>query len=69
MIWRRLKKPDSEKEKRLQKQIEEEGGVEKRDIFAMILSALIVILPVALLALVILALIGLLPVWISSGCT
>ena len=68
MIWRRLKKTDPEKEKQLREQIEEEGGTEKHDMLAMILSAMIVILPVALLVLLVLALVGLLPAWIASGC-
>ena len=68
MIWRRLKKPDTEKEKQLREQIEEQGGVGKRDVLAMILSALVVILPVALLVLLALALIGFLPVWLAGAC-
>ena len=68
MIWRRLKKPDAEKEKQLREQIEEQGGVGKRDTFALILSALVVILPVALLVLLALALIGFLPVWLGGAC-
>ena len=46
-----IKKPDKEKEKELRKQIEEEGGLEKNDMPAMIISAFLVFLPVAAVAL------------------
>lgn len=57
-IWRRLKKFDPEKEKELQRQIEAEGGLEKGDGLAMVLSALLVLLPAALLALGVIVLIA-----------
>ncbi|MBE6683963.1 MAG: hypothetical protein E7595_07470 [Ruminococcaceae bacterium] len=57
-IWKRLKKFDPEKEKELQRQIEAEGGLEKGDGLAMVLSALLVLLPAALLALGVIVLIA-----------
>ena len=53
-----IKKPDKEKEKQLREDIENMGGLEKKDVPAMILSAMLVILPVALLALLLLCAIG-----------
>ena len=47
-----LKKPDKQKEEELRKEIEEMGGLEKKDIPAMVFSAYLVILPVCLLVLV-----------------
>lgn len=59
MLWRkRLKSDASEKRKQLNDDIEKEGGLEKHDFFAMIVSAFIVILPVAILVLLLLAFIG-----------
>ncbi len=46
--WRKLKKPDPEKEAELNSKINEEGGIGGKDLFAMILSAYAVIIPVAL---------------------
>ncbi len=57
-IWKRLKKFDPEKEKELQRQIEAEGGLEKGDGLAMVLSALLVLLPAALLTLGVIVLIA-----------
>lgn len=42
-----IKKPDKEKEKQLREQIENEGGLEKGDMPAMIISAFLVFIPVA----------------------
>ena len=53
-----IKKPDKEKEDKIREDIEAMGGLEKKDVPAMILSALLVILPVALLALLLLCAIG-----------
>ncbi len=53
-----LKKPDPEKEKKLREQIEEEGGLEKGDIPAMIISALLIIVPIALVLLLLFLAIG-----------
>lgn len=46
-LFRKLKKPDPEAEERLLREIEENGGLEKDDVKAMILSALLVFVPVA----------------------
>lgn len=46
-----IKKPDKEKEKELREQIEKEGGLEKGDMPAMIISAFLVFIPVAAVAL------------------
>ncbi len=51
MIFKRLKKFDPEKEKALNEQIQEEGGVEKKDMLAMVISAFLVFIPAALVAL------------------
>lgn len=53
-----IKKPDEEKEKKLREEIEEQGGLDKKDIHAMILSAYLIIIPVALLVLLLLGAIG-----------
>ena len=53
-----IKKSDKEKEKQLREDIEAMGGLEKKDVPAMILSAMLIILPVALLALLLLCAIG-----------
>lgn len=45
---KKLKKPDPEAEERLNKQINDEGGIGGKDLFAMIMSAYIVIIPIAL---------------------
>lgn len=55
---KRLKKFDPEKEANLREQIEAEGGLEKNDGLAMVISALLVFLPIALLVLLVLAFIG-----------
>ena len=46
-----FKKTDKNAEKRLREDIEEMGGLEKQDVPAMLISAFIVILPVAIIAL------------------
>ena len=43
-----------EDEKKLMDQVDKEGGLDKKDAFAMILSAYIVIIPVVLIALALL---------------
>lgn len=48
MIFKRLKKPNPDAEKKLREEIDEAGGLEPKDIPAMILSALLTIVPVAL---------------------
>ena len=56
MIFKRLKKPDLQKEQTLRDAIENEGGLDKKDMPAMILSALLVIMPVAIVALLVMVL-------------
>ena len=56
MLFKRLKKPDPKAEQELREQISRSGGLEKNDLLAMIISAMLVIIPVAVLAL--LALVG-----------
>ena len=46
-VFQKIKKPDTETEERLFRQIEETGGLEKEDVKAMILSALLVFVPLA----------------------
>ena len=46
LFGKKLKKPDPEAEKKLREDIEESGGLEKKDLPAMILSAYLVIIPV-----------------------
>lgn len=46
--FRALKKPDKEKEEALRNEIEEMGGLEKNDMFAMIMAGLLTIMPVAI---------------------
>ena len=53
-----IKKPDKQKEEDLRKSIEEEGGLEKKDLPAMVFSAYVVILPICLLVLVALVVLG-----------
>ena len=53
-----LKKPNKEAEEQLREDIANEGGLDKKDLPAMILSAMIVFIPVALVVLVALCLIS-----------
>ena len=46
-----FKKPDRENEEKLREEIEDEGGLEKKDLPALILSAYLLIIPIALVAL------------------
>ncbi len=62
--WKHLKKDNSEKLEKLREEIEEEGGLSKKDTFAMILSALLVFLPIAMLVLVGVALLILIPLYL-----
>jgi len=49
MAFRKIfKKPDKEKEKKLKEEIDASGGLENKDIPAMIFSAYIVFIPIAL---------------------
>ena len=53
-----IKKPDPKKEEELRADIERAGGVGKKDGFAMIFSAYLVFIPIALFVLGIIALIA-----------
>ncbi len=55
---KKLKKFDPEKEKTLREEINANGGLEKQDLPAMIISAFLVFLPVAILVLGLFALIA-----------
>ncbi|MBR6562411.1 MAG: hypothetical protein IKK70_00545 [Clostridia bacterium] len=55
---KRLKDYDPEAEEKLSNEIEAGGGVEKGDVAAMLISAFMVFIPVALLALGVLALVA-----------
>ncbi len=52
---KRLKKFDPQKEQALRDEIEANGGLEKNDFAAMVISALLMLLPVAGIILIILA--------------
>ncbi len=58
MLFRRLKKFDPEKERELRNEIEANGGLEKGDMPAMLISAFLVFVPAALLVLGVIVLIG-----------
>ncbi len=58
--FKKLKKYDPEAERTLREEIEAEGGLEKNDVKAMIISALLVIVPV----IVIIFLLFMLMAWI-----
>ncbi len=48
-----LKKPNKEAEQKLREEIEKEGGLEKNDLPAMVISAfLVILLPIAVLLLI-----------------
>ena len=52
-----LKKPNKEKEEKLRNDIANEGGLDKKDMLAMILSAYLVVIPVVAVVLLVLWLI------------
>ncbi len=54
MLFKKLKKPDPEAEQKLLDEIEAYGGLEKNDVLAMILSALLMIMPIVGILLLIL---------------
>ena len=58
--FKKLKKYDPEAERKLREEIEAEGGLEKNDMKAMIISAVLVIMPV----IVIIFLLFMLMAWI-----
>lgn len=54
MLWdkiKKLNKPDPEAEQKLRDEIEEMGGLEKKDLPAMLIAAFLVILPIAIVVL------------------
>ena len=61
---KRLKKYDKKDEEKLKKELDEIGGLEKKDLPAMLISALLVILPACLL---VLAGISLLALWLFGA--
>lgn len=58
MLFKRLKKPDPKAEEKLREQIKENGGLEKGDLPAMILSALLTIMPVAIIIMLLFCLVA-----------
>lgn len=59
-LFRKLKKPDPEAEDRLFQEIEENGGLEKNDMKAMIIAGLLVIMPVAIVVMAVIVIFALL---------
>ena len=59
--WKHLKKDNAEKNEKLRNEIEKEGGLKRRELFAMILSAFVVFIPAALVVLLVLAAVILIP--------
>ena len=55
--FRSLKRDSSEKEAGLREQLGREGGLEKGDFFAMVVSALLVFLPICLVLLLVMCLV------------
>ena len=53
-----MKKTDEDAERRLREELEKEGGLEKNDLPALIISAILVIVPIALIALLLVCLVG-----------
>ncbi len=51
-------KVDKSKEEELRNEIDEYGGIEKKDLPAMIISAYVVVIPIAVLALLAMALVA-----------
>ena len=58
MFGRKRPKFDPEKEQNLRDEIEENGGLEKKDMLAMIFSAYLVFLPLAIGVLLVIALLA-----------
>lgn len=50
--WKRIRKIDKNEEAEFRKKVEAEGGVDKKDLHAMIISALITYVPLAIIILV-----------------
>ena len=53
MIFKRLKKPDPKVEEKLREDIDAYGGLEKNDVLARIISAMLMILPVVVIVLLV----------------
>ena len=49
-----FKKPDKDVEETLREELENEGGLEKKDLSAMLISAYLIIIPVAIVVLLLL---------------
>lgn len=62
--WKRLKKDNSEKLEAFREELDKEGGVDKKDTFAMIVSAMLVFMPIVILILLGLAAIVLIPLYL-----
>ena len=46
MLFKKLKKPDPQAEQKLRDEIEADGGLEKNDVAAMIIAAMLSIMPI-----------------------
>ena len=55
LLGKKLKKFDPKKEQALRDEIEANGGLEKNDFKAMVISAFLMLLPVAVIMLIVLA--------------
>ena len=62
--WKRLKKDNFEKLEAFREELDKEGGVDKKDTFAMIVSAMLVFMPIVILILLGLAAIVLIPLYL-----
>ena len=62
--WKRLKKDNAEKLEAFREELDKEGGVDKKDTFAMIVSAMLVFMPIVILILLGLAAIVLIPLYL-----
>ena len=60
LFGKKLKRFDPKKEQALRDEIEANGGLEKNDFLAMVISALLMILPVAIALLAVMALFAIL---------
>ncbi len=66
MLWKKLQKPDNPaKREEMKDEIQREGGLEKHDVLAMVLSALLVLVPVSLAVLLLITFLASLPVWLG----
>lgn len=60
MIFKRLRKLDPKAEEKFRNEIEEHGGLEDKDVPAMIIAGLLVVLPAAFIVLLLFCLIAML---------